>query len=89
MPLSPASIRNVMQDLEELGLVYAPHTSAGRVPTEKGYSYFVDSIGGARPLDPTNVAKVSEFFAAAHGAADEIEVFAQAIARVAGLLAHA
>lgn len=44
MPLSPASVRNVMQDLEELGLVYAPHTSAGRLPTELGLRFFVDSL---------------------------------------------
>ena len=42
--LSPASIRNVMQDLEELGLVYAPHTSAGRLPTELGLRFFVDAM---------------------------------------------
>jgi len=42
--LSPASIRNVMQDLEELGLVYAPHTSAGRLPTEQGLRFFVDAM---------------------------------------------
>jgi heat-inducible transcriptional repressor len=44
MPLSPASVRNVMQDLEELGLVFAPHTSAGRLPTELGLRLFVDSL---------------------------------------------
>jgi heat-inducible transcriptional repressor len=44
MALSPASIRNVMQDLEELGLIYAPHTSAGRLPTEIGLRFFVDSF---------------------------------------------
>ncbi|WP_298351814.1 heat-inducible transcriptional repressor HrcA [Rhodoblastus sp.] len=44
MPLSPASVRNVMQDLEELGLVYSPHTSAGRLPTEFGLRFFVDSL---------------------------------------------
>jgi heat-inducible transcriptional repressor len=42
--LSPASVRNVMQDLEELGLVYAPHTSAGRLPTELGLRFFVDAL---------------------------------------------
>ena len=42
--LSPASIRNVMQDLEELGLLAAPHTSAGRMPTELGLRLFVDGI---------------------------------------------
>jgi heat-inducible transcriptional repressor len=44
MPLSPASVRNVMQDLEELGLVYSPHTSAGRLPTEIGLRFFVDAL---------------------------------------------
>ncbi len=42
--LSPASIRNVMADLEAMGLLYAPHTSAGRVPTEKGLRLFVDGL---------------------------------------------
>src|SRR5579871_3712482 len=42
--LSPASVRNVMQDLEELGLVYAPHTSAGRMPTHLGLRFFVDAL---------------------------------------------
>src|SRR4051812_30233863 len=42
--LSPASIRNVMQDLEELGLLSHPHTSAGRVPTETGLRLFVDGM---------------------------------------------
>jgi heat-inducible transcriptional repressor len=42
--LSPASIRNVMQDLEELGLVYAPHTSAGRLPTQQGLRFYVDAL---------------------------------------------
>ena len=44
MALSPASIRNVMADLEAMGLLYAPHTSAGRVPTEKGLRLFVDGL---------------------------------------------
>jgi heat-inducible transcriptional repressor len=42
--LSPATIRNVMADLEEAGLIHSPHTSAGRVPTPKGYRLFVDSM---------------------------------------------
>jgi heat-inducible transcriptional repressor len=44
MTLSPASVRNVMSDLEQLGLVYAPHTSAGRLPTEFGLRFFVDAL---------------------------------------------
>jgi heat-inducible transcriptional repressor len=43
-PLSPASVRNVMTDLEQLGLIYAPHTSAGRLPTELGLRFFVDAL---------------------------------------------
>ena len=42
--LSPASVRNVMQDLEELGLIYAPHASAGRLPTQQGLRLFVDAL---------------------------------------------
>src|SRR5438105_14042931 len=44
LSLSPASIRNVMADLEAMGLLYAPHTSAGRVPTERGLRLFVDGM---------------------------------------------
>src|SRR5690606_30096059 len=42
--LSPATVRNVMSDLEQLGLVYAPHISAGRLPTQQGLRFFVDSF---------------------------------------------
>ncbi|WP_027147480.1 MULTISPECIES: heat-inducible transcriptional repressor HrcA [Methylobacter] len=48
--LSPATIRNVMADLEDLGLVHSPHTSAGRVPTVSGYRLFVDSLLTVKPL---------------------------------------
>lgn len=44
LSLSPASVRNVMSDLEQLGLIYAPHTSAGRLPTEMGLRFFVDAL---------------------------------------------
>jgi heat-inducible transcriptional repressor len=44
MSLSPASVRNVMQDLEEMGLIYAPHTSAGRMPTQLGLRFYVDAL---------------------------------------------
>jgi len=49
--LSPATIRNVMADLEELGLIRAPHTSAGRIPTALGYRIFVDTLLKVRTLD--------------------------------------
>ena len=49
LDISPATIRNVMTDLEELGFVTAPHTSAGRIPTIKGYRFFVDTLVKLRP----------------------------------------
>jgi len=51
LDLSPATIRNVMSDLEELGLIASPHTSAGRVPTPLGYRFFVDSLLVVKQLD--------------------------------------
>src|SRR5258706_12533925 len=51
LELSPATIRNVMADLEEMGFVSSPHTSAGRVPTPKGYRFFVDTLLTALPLE--------------------------------------
>ena len=51
LELSPATIRNVMADLEELGLIASPHTSAGRVPTARGYRLFVDTMLTVRPLE--------------------------------------
>ena len=51
LDLSPATIRNVMSDLEELGLIASPHTSAGRIPTARGYRLFVDTMLTARPVD--------------------------------------
>jgi len=50
LELSPATIRNVMADLEELGLIASPHTSAGRIPTPRGYRLFVDTMLTAQPL---------------------------------------
>ncbi len=56
LDLSPATIRNVMADLEELGLIVSPHTSAGRIPTARGYRLFVDTMLTARPLDLDHAA---------------------------------
>ena len=49
LELSPATIRNVMSDLEELGLIVSPHTSAGRIPTARGYRLFVDTMLTVQP----------------------------------------
>jgi heat-inducible transcriptional repressor len=51
LDLSPATIRNVMADLEDLGLIASPHTSAGRIPTARGYRLFVDTMLTAQPRD--------------------------------------
>jgi len=55
LSLSPATIRNVMSDLEDMGLVSSPHTSAGRVPTVNGYRMFIDSLVTLKPLDTIEV----------------------------------
>ncbi len=55
MELSPASIRNVMADLEEMGFITSPHTSAGRVPTPLGYRFFVDTLLTIKPLQQAEV----------------------------------
>ena len=60
LELSPATIRNVMSDLEELGFIGSPHTSAGRVPTPKGYRFFVDNLINLDPLDEAEVEKLQE-----------------------------
>jgi heat-inducible transcriptional repressor len=58
MGLSPASIRNVMAELEELGLLRKPHTSAGRVPTEKGYRLYVNRLTKTAPVGKTDARSI-------------------------------
>ena len=60
LKLSPATIRNVMADLEELGLITSPHTSAGRIPTNKGYRVFVDSLLTVKSLDNEEVLRLRQ-----------------------------
>ncbi|MEL7024736.1 MAG: heat-inducible transcriptional repressor HrcA [Pseudomonadota bacterium] len=67
LELSPATIRNVMSDLEALGLVSAPHTSAGRVPTALGYRVFVDSLMRVRPLTTRTVKELERQLASESG----------------------
>jgi heat-inducible transcriptional repressor len=55
LDLSPASIRNIMADLEDMGFVASPHTSSGRIPTARGYRFFVDTLLTVRPLDQVSV----------------------------------
>src|SRR5262245_13389876 len=61
--LSSATIRNVMADLEGLGFVTSPHTSAGRVPTPKGYRFFVDTLLRVQPLGSAEADSIRQRFA--------------------------
>lgn len=72
LKLSPATIRNVMADLEELGLVHSPHTSAGRVPTVSGYRLFVDTLLTVKPLESSEFARLSEELSARDDRSDVI-----------------
>ncbi|HVN37446.1 MAG TPA: heat-inducible transcriptional repressor HrcA [Myxococcota bacterium] len=58
LDLSPATVRNVMADLEEMGFIASPHTSAGRVPTPKGYRFFVDSLMVTKPLEDQEIQRL-------------------------------
>ena len=58
LELSPATIRNVMADLEEMGFISSPHTSAGRVPTAKGYRFFVDSLMVTKPMEQKEIERL-------------------------------
>ena len=60
LDLSPATIRNVMADLEEMGFVASPHTSAGRIPTHQGYRFFVDTLLVVKPLDVMEIHQLQD-----------------------------
>lgn len=77
--VSSATVRNEMATLETEGYLVQPHTSAGRIPTEKGYRYFVDTIGSPGALRSEQAKQVSSFFRAAHG---EIEEMLEATSRL-------
>ena len=67
LAVSPATVRNEMAVLEREGYLAQPHTSAGRIPTDKGYRFFVDHLTEPGPLDPAKRQQVRDFFRAAHG----------------------
>jgi heat-inducible transcriptional repressor len=70
--VSSATVRNEMAHLEHEGYLIQPHTSAGRIPTDKGYRYFVDHLTTPGKLDPATTRQVGEFFSAAHGRLEEM-----------------
>jgi heat-inducible transcriptional repressor len=70
--VSPATVRNEMALLEREGYLIQPHTSAGRVPTDKGYRFFVDQLTTPGALAPTQRQQVRDFFAHAHGEIEQM-----------------
>ncbi|MGY4628451.1 heat-inducible transcriptional repressor HrcA [Bradyrhizobium sp. USDA 4486] len=85
MPLSPASVRNVMADLEQLGLIYAPHTSAGRLPTELGLRFFVDALMQVGDLNEAERQSIQSQLSSV-GEAQSVEAaLDQALMRLSGL----
>jgi heat-inducible transcriptional repressor len=74
LKLSPATIRNVMADLEDLGLVQSPHTSAGRVPTVSGYRLFVDTLLTIKPLESSDLTRLHLGLSASEDNSDMIGV---------------
>jgi heat-inducible transcriptional repressor len=70
--VSPATVRNEMAVLEQEGFLVQPHTSAGRIPTDKGYRFFVDHLTTPGRLDAAANAQVGQFFDAAHGRLEEM-----------------
>ncbi len=70
--VSSATVRNDMVTLEQEGFLHQPHTSAGRVPTDKGYRFFVDSLEGSAALDAGDSRQIRSFFAEAHGELEQM-----------------
>jgi heat-inducible transcriptional repressor len=70
--VSSATVRNEMAVLEQEGFLTQPHTSAGRIPTDKGYRFFVDHLASPRTLDTAVSRQIGDFFEAAHGRLEEM-----------------
>jgi heat-inducible transcriptional repressor len=90
LDLSPASIRNVMADLEDLGFIASPHTSAGRVPTDKGYRFFVDMLLKLQPPHAAEVRRIEEvlrrYDSDPQGLVTEASNLLSAVTRLAGVV---
>ena len=85
LELSPATVRNVMADLEEMGLIRAPHTSAGRIPTELGYRLFVDSLLKVRPPNSSDVRRLQDEFKTSRDPHQLMESTSQLLSEVSHL----
>jgi heat-inducible transcriptional repressor len=90
LSLSPATIRNIMADLEDLGFVNSPHTSAGRVPTIKGYRFFVDTLVKLSPPNQMELARLRQDLSEAGGnpqaVALSVSNLLSAVTRLAGVV---
>src|SRR5271156_13324 len=80
--VSSATVRSDMAALERDGYLTQPHTSAGRIPTDKGYRFFVDALGSPGTLGPAQRQEVRTFFAHVHGAVEDL------LGHTSGLLAN-
>lgn len=83
--LSPASVRNVMMDLEDSGLIYAPHTSAGRVPTNAGLRFFVDALLEVGSISPDERSRIDAQMTGNNRSRRVEEVLAEATTLLSGL----
>lgn len=86
MGVSAATIRNDMALLEEEELITAPHTSSGRIPTEKGYRLFVDQLGEVKPLSSAERNAIESFLVGAHDLDDVVERTARSLSQLTNAL---
>jgi heat-inducible transcriptional repressor len=88
--LSPATIRNVMSDLEHLGFIASPHTSAGRIPTSKGYRFFIDRLLELQPVDSNEIASIKDTVSQTKSSnkdlATNVSTILSAITQLAGIV---
>jgi len=88
--LSPATIRNVMSDLEHLGFIASPHTSAGRIPTSKGYRFFIDRLLELQPVDNNEIASIKDTVSQTKSSnkdlATNVSTILSAITQLAGIV---
>lgn len=82
LELSPATIRNIMADLDELGLVSSPHTSAGRIPTTRGYRYFIDTLLSPEHLSADDEAMIARDLVPQGGEGEMLQAASELLSRL-------